>query len=408
MFAVCKYIHRRHYMYSVETLDITNTFFIGNVCHVYGVDTGNIPCIQLHLHLHDKYYLYVEDTVDIAREVDLKSSWFASSWFTSSRAQVKSVQVKVTLSSGQVDSRQIGQVKSAKSSRSGQVGQVKSVRSSRSGQVGWVKLNCSVICFHASAGDRLYVHVRISSGSDSCAPPCMFDNFPADVFRRYFPSVQLCKSTVSLVMYTKRALPTLGCFPAIVRYKGRSASTRFFVVPSGTPLLGTDLFGALKITIRGMRVVSTLSTTLGPCRAISSRKNFVHEVKVRSDVKPVQQKMRRLPLSVRSAEENSNHEMVVQISNELPAVKYDDIAKATEHCMLLQKVIDCVQNGWPKNTKDIEERLIPFFRIKYELAVQDGYLIRGRHRIVIPESMQGSGTPKYSKTSVSAGDAFQE
>ncbi|KFD51951.1 hypothetical protein M513_07280 [Trichuris suis] len=39
MFAVCKYIHHRHYMYAVETLDITNTFFIGNVYHVYGVDT---------------------------------------------------------------------------------------------------------------------------------------------------------------------------------------------------------------------------------------------------------------------------------------------------------------------------------------------------------------------------------
>ncbi|KFD54772.1 hypothetical protein M513_04472 [Trichuris suis] len=63
MFAVCKYIHHRHYMYAVETLDITNTFFIGNVYHVYGVDTGNIPCIQLHL--HDRYYLYVEETVDI-------------------------------------------------------------------------------------------------------------------------------------------------------------------------------------------------------------------------------------------------------------------------------------------------------------------------------------------------------
>ncbi|KFD60722.1 hypothetical protein M514_10072, partial [Trichuris suis] len=124
---------------------------------------------------------------------------------------------------------------------------------------------------------------------------------PADIFRRYFPSVQLCKSTVSLVTYTKSALPTLGCFAAIVGYKGRTASTNFFVVPSGTPLLGTDLVGALKIAIRGMRVVSTLSTTFGPCRAISSIKNFVHEVKVRSDVKPVQQKMRRPSLSVRNA-----------------------------------------------------------------------------------------------------------
>ncbi|KFD59826.1 hypothetical protein M514_27989 [Trichuris suis] len=103
MFAVCKYIHHRHYMYAVETLDITNTFFIGNVYHVYGVDTG---------------------------EVDLKSSWFASSWFTSSRAQVKSVQVK--LSSSQIDSGQV----ELRSSRSGQVGEVKSVRSSRLGQVG--------------------------------------------------------------------------------------------------------------------------------------------------------------------------------------------------------------------------------------------------------------------------------
>ncbi|KFD67035.1 hypothetical protein M514_20901 [Trichuris suis] len=65
MFAVCKYIHHRHYMYAVETLDITNTFFIGNVYHVYGVDTRNIPCIQLHLHLHDRYYLYVEETMQV-------------------------------------------------------------------------------------------------------------------------------------------------------------------------------------------------------------------------------------------------------------------------------------------------------------------------------------------------------
>ncbi|KFD62460.1 hypothetical protein M514_14087 [Trichuris suis] len=57
MFAVCKYIHHRHYMYAVETLDITNTFFTGNVYHVYRVNTGNIPCIQLHLHLHDRLCL---------------------------------------------------------------------------------------------------------------------------------------------------------------------------------------------------------------------------------------------------------------------------------------------------------------------------------------------------------------
>ncbi|KFD48197.1 hypothetical protein M513_10911 [Trichuris suis] len=115
MFAVCEYIHHRHYMYAVETLDITNTFFLGNVYHVCSVDTGNIPCMQLHLHLHDRYYLYVEETVDITREVDLKSSWFASSWFTSSRAQVKSVEVKLSSSqigSGQVSSGQVGEVNS--------------------------------------------------------------------------------------------------------------------------------------------------------------------------------------------------------------------------------------------------------------------------------------------------------
>ncbi|KFD56070.1 hypothetical protein M513_03194 [Trichuris suis] len=69
MFAVCKYIHHRHYMYAVETLDITNTFFIGNVYHVYGVDTRNIPCIQLHLHLHDRYYLYVEETMAMLKNL---------------------------------------------------------------------------------------------------------------------------------------------------------------------------------------------------------------------------------------------------------------------------------------------------------------------------------------------------
>ncbi|KFD46776.1 hypothetical protein M513_12357 [Trichuris suis] len=39
----------------------------GYVYHVYGVDTGNVPCIQLHLHLHDRYYLYVEETVKLKR-----------------------------------------------------------------------------------------------------------------------------------------------------------------------------------------------------------------------------------------------------------------------------------------------------------------------------------------------------
>ncbi|CDW60205.1 DUF3550 and rve domain containing protein [Trichuris trichiura] len=65
--------------------------------------------------------------------------------------------------------------------------------------------------------------------------------------------------------------------------------------------------------------------------------------------------------------------MFVQISKELPVVKYYDIVKATGQCMLLQKVINCVQNGWSKNAKDIEERLIPFFRIKYELAAQNAH-----------------------------------
>ncbi|KFD45545.1 hypothetical protein M513_13580 [Trichuris suis] len=80
--------------------------------------------------------------------------------------------------------------------------------------------------------------------------------------------------------------------------------------------------------------------------------------------------------------------MVVEISGEAMGIKYDEIVAATKNCPVLQKVVNHIQNGWPVTAKRMEDKLVPFFRVRYELATQNDCVIRGTHRIVIPEALQ--------------------
>ncbi|KAK7912339.1 hypothetical protein WMY93_012550 [Mugilogobius chulae] len=97
-----------------------------------------------------------------------------------------------------------------------------------------------------------------------------------------------------------------------------TASTDFYIVKTGTPILGMDLVTALQLQIQGgqliaqaSKVCATLLQTKTPnthkakdCESpamFGCAKNFIHKVKLRPEVKPVQQKLRRLPLSVRDA-----------------------------------------------------------------------------------------------------------
>ena len=79
---------------------------------------------------------------------------------------------------------------------------------------------------------------------------------------------------------------------------------------AGTSVLGMDLFRALGLSIVGNSVLSPAAPVSevepGPVTGVKLglAKDFLHRVKVKEGneaVQPVQQKLRRLPLSVRQA-----------------------------------------------------------------------------------------------------------
>ena len=93
-----------------------------------------------------------------------------------------------------------------------------------------------------------------------------------------------------------------------------SVPADFFIVPSGTPILVMDVFTALGlIVVNGcVTPASVLSTSVHQTSVwqtsnpnitgtIGYAKGFVHRVKIRPDVVPIQQKLRHLPFAVRDA-----------------------------------------------------------------------------------------------------------
>lgn len=74
-----------------------------------------------------------------------------------------------------------------------------------------------------------------------------------------------------------------------------------YIVMSGSPLLRTDLLKALNCRIEGDTVITNETSELLPVHTVGCASGFIHKVKVKQDIVPVQQKLRRLLLSVRQA-----------------------------------------------------------------------------------------------------------
>ena len=53
-----------------------------------------------------------------------------------------------------------------------------------------------------------------------------------------------------------------------------------------------------------------------------------------------------------------------------------------------QKMRGYVSRGWPCNVKGIDPNVLPYFRIRNELAVQEDYLIRDTHCVIVPTELQ--------------------
>ena len=166
------------------------------------------------------------------------------------------------------------------------------------------------------------------------------------LFDKYFVSEALEPCPVSITGYTSHKIATVGCFHAKVIYKDNYGSAKFHEVQKCSSLLGKDLIQILGINVQGKTVscfaTNTCTTTVAgkvlnsddsrgnatsvkgvPSPQTKSTptvppkiksefpnlfsdklgkvKGFRHRVKIRSHVKSVQQKLRRLPFTVRDA-----------------------------------------------------------------------------------------------------------
>lgn len=140
---------------------------------------------------------------------------------------------------------------------------------------------------------------------------------PKSIFDANFSSVPLQPPTANLVTYSQTLIPVLGCLPATVSRDDVTCSAKLYIVDSGTALLGMDLIKGLRLHFEGQRLlpalahaksqasssaVMCLSKSASPQCALGCAKGFVHKVKLSNNAVPVRQKLRRLPLSIRSAE----------------------------------------------------------------------------------------------------------
>jgi hypothetical protein len=118
------------------------------------------------------------------------------------------------------------------------------------------------------------------------------------VMRENFPNASLIAAPLKLVSYSGQQLDVIGCLQAEKTGKHVcNVKVNIYIVRSGTTLLGMDMITALNVKIAG----GTVHTAESECPKFQCIKGFVHKIKVNTDIKPVQQKLHRLPLSVRDA-----------------------------------------------------------------------------------------------------------
>nr|XP_055041695.1 uncharacterized protein K02A2.6-like [Misgurnus anguillicaudatus] len=172
-------------------------------------------------------------------------------------------------------------------------------RAQRSDETSPDKIRCQVE-LEAPQGNKIPVELIVDTGSSVSI-------LPETLFMKHFANCELKEPQVRLVTYSREHLPTLGCFSASVSYDGAATKANFYVVKTGSPLLGMDLIKALNCHIVGGSIVSSSAPVVSPVSEIDHTaasslgcvKGFVHKVQIDPSVKPVQHKLRRLPLSVR-------------------------------------------------------------------------------------------------------------
>lgn len=184
---------------------------------------------------------------------------------------------------------------------------------------------------------------------------------PRESYVQLFPDSPLMTPKLSLVSYGGNAIPVHGYLQARVAFNDRCADAELYIVQNGSAVLGRDLFTALNMQIVGGKVTlatvnqTNLVTTSVKENTLGCAKAFTHLVKIRPEVKPVQQPLRRLPFSVREA-----------VSQEIKKLVEQDIIEAVEASEWISPIV-------VTKKKDGGIRLCVDLREPNKAVVIDGY-----------------------------------
>ena len=77
-----------------------------------------------------------------------------------------------------------------------------------------------------------------------------------------------------------------------------------------------------------------------------------------------------------------------RMTTSFAAVTTEPLHTAYQDCPVLQQVMAHLRNGWPRSAKGLIPALLPFYRVRTELAELDEILVRGTQQVVIPPTLQ--------------------
>ena len=127
---------------------------------------------------------------------------------------------------------------------------------------------------------------------------------PVEIFDKFFLRDALLppNPNVTLTTYLRNPIPVVGMFPTTVRHKQRTTESVLYIVTKGDTIMGRDIFDSLRPALVKEEVVMNVSSTEFPelfSDKVGLAKGYVHRVRTRTEVQPVQHKLRRLPFAIR-------------------------------------------------------------------------------------------------------------
>lgn len=121
---------------------------------------------------------------------------------------------------------------------------------------------------------------------------------PLHVYKKQFQHLPLLPSAVRLEAYGGSPLPVEGVVQVMVQAQnGRCSHVSLYVVNAKVPLMGRDLQEKLKLSVVHGVAVCAVQEQIP--EELPSLSGFVHRVRLKPDVAPVQQRLRPLPFAVR-------------------------------------------------------------------------------------------------------------